>query len=112
MVGFCVFSLGSGVSGWLTLENVHGLLALADNILSGIIAGFLVLLYERRRQSELEKKVRTVRLMNHHVRNALQIISSASYSLDMPEQRTTVQDAVRRIEWALREVLPGEVQSA
>lgn|SRR5579864_1666734 len=112
VVGFCVFSLGSAVAGWLNLENVHGLLALADNILSGIIAGFLVLLYERRRQSELEKKVRTVRLMNHHVRNALQIISSASYSLDMPEQRTTVQDAVRRIEWALREVLPGEVQSA
>jgi hypothetical protein len=112
VVGFCVFSLGGVLAAWLTLENVHGLLALADNILSGIIAGFLVLLYERRRQSEVEKKVRTVRLMNHHVRNALQIISAASYSLDSPKQQTTVQDAVRRIEWALREVLPGEIESA
>ena len=107
-VGFCVFSLGSVLAAWLNLHNVHGFLAFVDNILTGIAAGLMVLLYERWRQREVEKKLRTIRLMNHHVRNALQIISAASDSLDRTVPPSTVQDAVRRIEWALREVLPGE----
>jgi len=48
--------------------------------------------------------------MNHHVRNALQTISATSSSVDSTERTTMVQDAVRRIEWALREVLPGEIK--
>lgn len=108
-LGFCVFSLGAVLATWLTLHHVHGLLAFADNILTGIVAGLLVLLYERWRQREVEKKLRTIRLMNHHVRNGLQIISAASYGLD-GSQQVSVQDAVRRIEWALREVLPGEME--
>jgi light-regulated signal transduction histidine kinase (bacteriophytochrome) len=79
-----------------------------DNILTGIVVGLMVLLYERRRQRDVEKKLRTIRLMNHHVRNALQVISAASDSLNGSVQPSTVQSAVRRIEWALREVLPGE----
>src|SRR5450759_5609221 len=107
-VGFCVFSLGSVLAAWLNLHNVHGFLAFVDNILTGIAAGLMVLLYERWRQRDVEKKLRTIRLMNHHVRNALQIISAASDSLDGTVPPSTVQGAVRRIEWALREVLPGE----
>ncbi len=109
-VGLCVFSLGSVLAAWLNLHNVHGWLAFMDNILTGIAAGLMVLLYERWRQRDIERKLRTIRLMNHHVRNALQIVSAASYGLDGTEQRSRVQDAVRRIEWALREVLPGEIE--
>jgi len=108
-LGFCVFSLGGMVASWLTLRNVHGFLAFTDNVLTGIAAGLLVLLYERWRQHEAEKKLQTIRLMNHHVRNALQVIYAASDSLDGSKQRS-VQEAVRRIEWALREVLPGEIE--
>ena len=107
-VGFCVFSLGSALEAWLNLHNVHGFSAFVDNILTGIVVGLMVLLYERRRQRDVEKKLRTIRLMNHHVRNALQVISAASDSLNGSVQPSTVQSAVRRIEWALREVLPGE----
>lgn len=107
-VGFCVFSLGSVWEAWLNLHNVHGFSAFVDNILTGIVVGLMVLLYERRRQRDVEKKLQTIRLMNHHVRNALQIISAASDSLNGTVQPSTVQGAVRRIEWALREVLPGE----
>jgi hypothetical protein len=109
-LGFCVFLFGSALAAWLTLHNVHGFLAFADNFMAGIGAGLMVLLYERWRQREVDKKLRTIRLMNHHVRNALQIISAASSSVDGTEQPTRVQDAVRRIEWALREVLPGEIE--
>jgi hypothetical protein len=103
--GFCVFLLGSGLAAWLTLHDVHGFFAFVDNIVAGIAAGVMVLLYERWRQREVDKKLQTIRLMNHHVRNALQVISA---SADGGEQPAMVRDAVRRIEWALREVLPGE----
>ena len=106
-LGFSVFFLGSALAAWLTLHNVRGFLAFVDNVVAGIAAGLMVLLYERWRQREIDKKLRTIRLMNHHVRNALQIISAASCG-DLAEQPNKVQDAVRRIEWALREVLPGE----
>lgn len=85
-------------------------MAFVDNFLAGIAAGLIVLLYERWREREVDKKLRTIRLMNHHVRNALQIISAASSSVDGAERSPMVQDAVRRIEWALREVLPGEIE--
>jgi hypothetical protein len=76
---------------------------------AGIAAGLMVLLYERWRQSEIDKKSRTNLLMNHHIRNALQVISAVA-SGDLIEQPARVQEAVRRIEWALREVLPGEIE--
>lgn len=106
--GLCVFLLGSALAAWLTLHNVHGFLAFVDNFVAGIAAGLVVLLYERWRQREVERKLQTIRLMNHHVRNALQIISAASYGVGSTEQLASVREAVRRIEWALREVLPGE----
>ena len=36
--------------GWLTAHNVHGYLAFLDDVVAGLFAGFLVLLYERGRQ--------------------------------------------------------------
>jgi ABC-type uncharacterized transport system permease subunit len=109
-LGFCVFFLGSALAAWLTLHNIHGLLAFVDNFVAGIAAGLMVLFYERWRQRDVDKKLRTILLMNHHVRNALQIISAASCSVGGTEQPTRCQNAVRRIEWALREVLPGEIE--
>jgi hypothetical protein len=106
-LGFAVFILGCLSETWLTLHSVHGLLAFTDNILTGMAAGALVLLYERWQQREAQKKLETIRLMNHHVRNALQVIYAASDDLD-GKKRTMVQDAMHRIEWTLREVLPGE----
>ena len=109
-LGIGVFFLGSMSAAWLTLHNVHGFLAFVDNFLAGIAAGLIVLLYERWREREVDKKLHTIRLMNHHVRNALQTILASPCGVDGSEERTRCQDAVRRIEWALREVLPGEIE--
>jgi hypothetical protein len=107
-VGICVFFLGGATAAWVTWHNIHGLWAFADNILTGIAAGLLVFFYDGWRQSSVERKLHTIRMMNHHVRNALQVISAGEFSSDGVDQSTKVRDAVRRIEWALREVLPGE----
>jgi hypothetical protein len=46
--------------------------------------------------------------MNHHVRNALQSITYAPYSSSQAEQINLIQASVTRIQWALREILPGD----
>jgi hypothetical protein len=100
-LGIGVFFLGSMSAAWLTLNNVHGFLAFMDNFLAGIAAGLIVLLYERWREREVDKKLRTIRL---------QTILASPCGVDGSEERTRCHDAVRRIEWALREVLPGEFE--
>jgi len=47
--------------------------------------------------------------MNHHVRNALQSISLSPYA-DQAQQIQLLDESSRRIQWALREILPGEVE--
>jgi hypothetical protein len=107
--GFSVFSLGGLSAAWLNQHDIHGLLAFIDYVVMGVVVGIVVLFYELRRRRDIEKKLQTIRLMNHHVRNALQVVSFASSSLDAKDPRAApVRDAVKRIEWALREVLPGE----
>ena len=108
VIGFGVFSLGAVSATWLSTHDVHGLLALSDNMVTGIAAGFLVLVYERWQQREIQKKLQTIRVMNHHVRNALQVLYYASSNLEHAEHASAVLSALKRIEWALREVLPGE----
>ena len=40
-------------------------------------------------------------------RNALQPVMYIPYSQDQQQQLNTIRDAVNRIDWALREILPG-----
>jgi hypothetical protein len=46
---------------------------LAD-VLGATIAGLLFYRYELNRRKHLNQKLKTIELMNHHVRNALQVI--------------------------------------
>lgn len=78
-----------------------------DDICGAIIAGGLVYWNERRRVKFLTEKVRTIELLNHHVRNALQVITYSIYRQGNTGQIAEIQDAVNRIDWALREILPG-----
>jgi light-regulated signal transduction histidine kinase (bacteriophytochrome) len=67
-----------------------------------------VLLYERRQRQNMIRKLEVIRMMNHHVRNSLQVISFAASVPEQEEIGNNLRDAVERIEWALREVLPGQ----
>src|SRR5262245_17622690 len=78
-----------------------------DDIIVGVLAALIVFAYEQRRYREIIGKLRVIAAMNHHVRNALQAISYVPYA-QQEKQLKMVQDSVKRIEWALREILPGE----
>ena len=91
-------------------ESITGGALWIDNIAAALLLGLVVFLYERRRERELIKRLRVIELMNHHVRNALQPVMYIPYSQDQQQQLNTIRDAVNRIDWALREILPGAPQ--
>jgi hypothetical protein len=47
--------------------------------------------------------------MNHHVRNALNVIVTSAYAHGYYEQLNEIRVSINRIDWALREILPGRV---
>ncbi len=108
LVGFGFFFLGSISDVWLQQHaRTHSIAIITDAAL-GIAAGLLVLFYERRQEQNIIRKLEVIRLMNHHVRNSLQVISFVTSTPQQEELARDIRDAVERIEWALREVLPGQ----
>lgn len=107
LTGFGFFFLGSLSDVWLQRHAASLAVAILDDALVGIAVGLLVLLYERRRKRDMIRKLEVIRMMNHHVRNSLQVIAFAA-SVPQQEDANKIRDAVERIEWALREVLPGQ----
>jgi hypothetical protein len=78
-----------------------------DDFCGALIAGLLVYRLEYVRAKYLNEKLKTIELMNHHVRNALQVIVDSSYLHGHGQQLDEIQNSVKRIDWALREILPG-----
>ena len=63
--------------------------------------------YERERSRFLAEKLRVIREMNAFVRNELQILSASQEHPDKTRVNT-IERSVERIDWALRELLPGK----
>jgi len=110
-IGTGFFFLGALFDIVLERHGIGAPAILLGDLLGGVVAGLLVLWYERRRHRELVRRLDIIRLMNHHVRNSLQVIAYASSSEDRAQHVEKVRDAIERIDWALREVLPGRARS-
>jgi hypothetical protein len=111
-LGFGIFILGVALRTVLDKLGVGGVPALIDDLLIGIVAGAMVFAYERHQHKLVLARMRVIAEMNHHIRNALQPILYSPFLKEQAEQVRLIQEGTRRIEWALREVLPGEVEPA
>jgi len=80
-----------------------------DTIFASTTVGLLIYLYERNRGRYLNDRLKMIELMNHHVRNALNIIVTSVYVHGYDKELNEIRVSVNRIEWALREILPGRV---
>jgi len=82
-----------------------------SNGLTGLFAGGLFYQMAREAKSSralVEERMKTIAELNHHIRNALQVIKflgGQRSGLDAV-QLQLINDSADRIEWALREVLP------
>jgi len=109
-VALLIFTLGEWLD-WLVLDRVLPFRAMvAADAAVAALAGLLlfkVLAGARRHHREMLRHMETIAEMNHHIRNALQVIAYHNVSHPSSEQAVEhVSEAVERIEWALREVLP------
>lgn len=107
LLAFVSFSLGMIVEALQRHEGITGWTLWIDNFAAALLLGLVVFFYERRSERELIRKLQVIELMNHHVRNALQPVMYLPYAQDQEMQLNTIRDAVHRIDWALREILPG-----
>lgn len=79
-----------------------------DYFVLALVAFVFVMVLEdfhERESLRLREVQRLVADMNHHVRNALQVISYANSTNADGKFTEQVRDSVERIDWALREVL-------
>ena len=82
-----------------------------SNGLTGLFAGglfFQMAMEAKASRVLVEERMKTIAELNHHIRNALQVIKflgGQRSGLDAV-QLQLINDSADRIEWALREVLP------
>lgn len=108
-LGLFIAALGAIIESLLEGDSLISLSSI-DDIVIGVVAAMLVFMYEQRQHAALLNKIRVIAAMNHHVRNALQTISYVPYA-EQEKQIKMIRESVKRIQWALREILPAE-QSA
>lgn len=106
----CVFVSGllivvDQLSMWVGLVGSQRVI---DDLVGGLIAGTLIYGHERRRLRHLYEDDRVNELANHHIRNALQLLALVQYEPESVAQMEIIDTCIRRIEWTLREVLPGK----
>ncbi len=85
-----------------------------SNALTGIVAGaffWQAKRLEQERRQFIRERLHAISEMNHHIRNALQVIALYSGKQSDDQAVAAVGQAVNRIEWALSEVLPAQLLS-
>ncbi len=106
----CVTLAGFIADQLLRREGVsrRDLLFLSD-FLVGLVAALLVFVlsaYQQHRAKIMADRLRVIAEMNHHIRNALQVIAYHTWSAKSEQEIASMHEAVNRITWALQEVLP------
>jgi hypothetical protein len=84
----------------LTIEISDGISAIVIGVLS-----YKIFRLQQQRREYVRHKVEVISDMNHHVRNALQVISLTTHG-GKQDEIVAVRESVNRIQWALRELLP------
>ncbi|HUO60560.1 MAG TPA: hypothetical protein VMU24_07810 [Candidatus Acidoferrales bacterium] len=77
-----------------------------DDVLTGVFAGiamFVTLRVVAHRRVAAIKRLHDIGEMNHHVRNALQVIRLSHFTPDEEERVRLIEQASERIEFALKE---------
>ena len=105
--GVLFLLIGAGGDYIATRFGLERDLLYLNDFLSTAFVVLLILSYEYRRRKRIRERLEVIQLMNHHVRNALQIIALSPHSKQRDESLAMIQESVARIEWALREILPG-----
>lgn len=85
-----------------------------SDALAALLAGVLfykILEAGRHRRKLILQRLETIDQMNHHIRNALQVISFTVHAnQEHAQEVSNIDRAVNRIQWALREIFAEDVE--
>lgn len=115
LLTFCIFLLvtisGYGFDRMLNRDGVsRKIISGTSNGLTGLVVAGLFLELTRNVQSRrrlVQARLEVIADMNHHIRNALQVLSYGTATHGSKKETEMMRESINRIEWALREVLPG-----
>jgi len=114
-------ALGVGVASFLATELMHYILVpdigrsperlLAEGFSALIVSCLTAKLVQisRERHRLTMARMQVIAEMNHHIRNALSPVSLSVDAVENRQLNRVISEAVDRIDWALREVLPREI---
>ncbi|HYY68988.1 MAG TPA: hypothetical protein VE734_04600 [Terriglobales bacterium] len=99
------------INAWLVHHALRRDARLLDLLLLSALVFALGIAQQLRHERELKRQRQLMKIvadMNHHIRNALQVIVSRSF-LSMADSAVVedIRQAVQRIDWCLREILPN-----
>jgi hypothetical protein len=114
-------AVGVGAVSFLATELMHYILVpdigrsderlLAEGISALVVSLLTAKLVQvtRERHRLTVARMQVIAEMNHHIRNALSPVSLSLEDAKNQQLKRVMSDAVDRIDWALREILPREI---
>ena len=116
VIGLVLFFVSYAADLFLFRIGVAGAQTIVDNVLIGLVgaaAAYLWVRYEAERHARVREKMILLVELNHHIRNALKIISESSLVRDDEKRLQLIDEAVDRVDRVLVELVPsvGEVTS-
>jgi hypothetical protein len=103
--------LGYSFDRMLNRDGVNRQLITASSCaLTGLVVAFAFVELTRSMQNRrrlVQARLEVIADMNHHIRNALQVLSYGTATHGRKTETEMMKESIERIEWALREVLPG-----
>jgi hypothetical protein len=76
-----------------------------ENVFEGFVIGLVVYWMSRSREKRVERRMREISFLNHHIRNAMQTITLAATETADAQQRMAMIDlSVRRVVEALSRI--------
>jgi hypothetical protein len=110
-IGVGVFAITVAVELWLFWRGSSSLvMMISSDVIAGLLAGLLnyaTVRAVRRRRAMVLHRLKVIAAMNHHVRNALDMMLMSS-ALREQESAKTISQCTTRITWALEEILGKE----
>ncbi len=111
-VGVCVFFASMAIDFILYRSGVMPLamFSVSDGLAGAIAAIFALTLvnHASERRRAILQRIQMVSELNHHIRNALELIQLSAHFTEDAAAIATINDAAKRIDWALKEILPNE----
>jgi len=102
---------------WLAQHGFRREARVGDDCLVALLFLALLIVQQLRQERELRRHAEMTRIiadMNHHTRNALQVIVDRAYEKKPVQEREALDEilvAVKRIQWCLNQILPNVVNS-